>query len=586
MDSFSKKITHDNYLKILLLVPILLIIVNKDWIYTNAYTFFSDEWIYTGYFINFHQLYNNFGTELFGTPIYFMSRLSWVLPGYFLHHLFSPLIANYMLHLSFLYIAIISLYLILKIHYDEKTGLFISVLFCCYSHLLWQMGSNYPDPAIVTYSLLTMLMLTLSVTGTHWKTYAFFAGIFYMCTFTANIFSIILIPFFCIYYFGIRDKNQNRSLLSTTVYVIAGCCTISIFFAMIYYSFTGDFFFLLPQIKEFFYLTQGPIIAYTPFQQWIYRASWLILPVIVLLGSIIHVGINWKKTFSPSERIQIIFQLNYILLCAFFIVREIQGHPNLQMPYYAIYLVPFLFLSFGQLFSPIFKRFTTTEFFIFIFILIFTLPFTLFRAVSRFILSIPGFVELIVLVTGILLTGVFLFLIITSCIHDQISKNKSIVWLIIFCLLFGCLNSGLYSLSITRGLDTVENGYLAVMDSGSAIREVFPTEPAKFWYNISEVHEEKAYGGIFHSVNSLYLASYSSASTSFPYIDKKDVFWQLNSHRQLNLVVLSTDENAFTTAKNSLDDPRWDIELIETKKIERGKIQFYIYFIQVKNRDG
>jgi hypothetical protein len=124
------------------------------------------------------------------------------------------------------------------------------------------------------------------------------------------------------------------------------------------------------------------------------------------------------------------------------------------------------------------------------------------------------------------------------------------------------------------------------MDSGSAIREVFPTERVKFWYNISEVHEENAYGGIFHSVNSLYLASHSSASTSFPNIDKKDVFWQINSHRQLNLVVLSTDENAFALAKNSLDDPVLDILLIETKKIEHGKIQFYIYFIHVKNRVG
>jgi hypothetical protein len=584
MDSIFKKIKDDTCFKILLLVPIVLIIINKDWIFPNAFEGISDEWIYTGYFINFHQLYNNFGTDFSGIPLYFISRLSWILPGYVLHSIFSPVIANYILHFSFLYIAIISLYLILKIHFDEKTALFTSVLFCCYSHLLSQIGSNLITPAVVTYSLLTMLMLTLSVKGMHRKTYTFFTGVFLGCMIIANMFSLVFIPIFCIYYFGIRDKKQTGSLLLTILYVIAGCCAISIFFAMIYYLLTGDFFFLLPQIKEIFYLSHGPNIAYKPFQQWQYMPSWLILPVIVLLGSIIHVGINWKKFFSHSERILIIFQLNYILLCAIFILGEIKGFPDLQMPFYAIYLVPFLFLSIGAMFSPIFKRLTTTEFFIFISILILVLSFTLFRAISIFILSVPGFVDLILLLTGVLLTGIFLLLIIITFLPYQIPIKKKMICLITFCLLFGCLNSGLYSLYITQGFESNENAYLAVMDSGSAIREVFPSEPANFWFNYSEVHEGNTYGTIFYSVNSVYLSVYSSISKKFPYIDKKDLFWTINKQGHINIVLISTDENAFTIAKNSLDDPRLDIELIETKKIERGNIHFYLNFIQVKKR--
>jgi len=577
MNSFFKKITDDNYLKILLLVPILLVIINKDWIFSNAFVGFADEWIYTGYFVNFQQLYSNFGTDFHGTPLYFISRLSWILPGYLLHSLFSPVIANYILHLVFLYVAIISLYLILKIHFDEKTALFISILFCSYSHILWQMGSNYVTPAVVAYSLLTMLMVTLSAKETHWKIYSVFTGIFLGCMIITNMFSIVFIPFFCIYFFSISDPNQKKFILLTILYVIAGVCAISIFFATLYYLLIGDVFYFIPQILEIFNLSHGPIIAYRPIQDWITGASWLIFPGIVLMGSLIYIAFKWKFFFSPSERILVIFQINYIFLSSIFIIGEILGLPFSQLPYYAIYLVPFLFLALGSMISPILKRITVNEFFIIISAVIIFLPFMLLKTISSSIFSILDFNLLI-----ISLTIPFLLLIITSSFFDQISKKKMLTCLITFCLLFGCLNSGLYSQYITQGFDSNENAYLAVMDSGSAIKEVFPTEPVKFWYNWSEVHEGNNYGMIFHSINSEYLAVYSYISTKFPYIDKNDVLWQIHNYGPENIVVISTDENGFTIAENSLNDPRLEVDLVETKKIVRGNIQFYLYFITVK----
>ena len=96
------KFKTDHYYYLLLLVfPFILLLANNGWIFPNAYIAIFDDWIYLGYFLNFAQY-----VKLFDQPwdmIYFGSRLPWILPGYALYHIFSPKLANYILHLSFFY---------------------------------------------------------------------------------------------------------------------------------------------------------------------------------------------------------------------------------------------------------------------------------------------------------------------------------------------------------------------------------------------------------------------------------------------------------------------------------------------------
>src|SRR5436189_4253135 len=56
-----------------------------------------DPWLYTALFVNFDFIYKTFGYT------YYATRLPWIIPGYLLNLLFSPVAAYYILHLVFFF---------------------------------------------------------------------------------------------------------------------------------------------------------------------------------------------------------------------------------------------------------------------------------------------------------------------------------------------------------------------------------------------------------------------------------------------------------------------------------------------------
>ena len=91
----------DPYIFILFLLPCFVLWRNSNLVFTPVGTI--DPWGYYGFFRNLVS----FKRDLFpGT--YYGSRLSWVLLGYVVNKLFSPLVANYVLHLSVYYTALLS----------------------------------------------------------------------------------------------------------------------------------------------------------------------------------------------------------------------------------------------------------------------------------------------------------------------------------------------------------------------------------------------------------------------------------------------------------------------------------------------
>src|SRR5436853_5824060 len=69
----------------------------------------TDPWFYLGFFRNLV----NFKRDLF-PGIYYGSRLGWLLPGYLVHSLVPPLIANWILHLAVHTMATLSFFSILR----------------------------------------------------------------------------------------------------------------------------------------------------------------------------------------------------------------------------------------------------------------------------------------------------------------------------------------------------------------------------------------------------------------------------------------------------------------------------------------
>jgi len=80
------------YILSVLLLPILVLWHQRNALYAPPY--YADPWFYLGFFRDLVE----YKRDLF-YGVYYGSRLSWILPGFLVHSIFSPVVANCVLHL-------------------------------------------------------------------------------------------------------------------------------------------------------------------------------------------------------------------------------------------------------------------------------------------------------------------------------------------------------------------------------------------------------------------------------------------------------------------------------------------------------
>ena len=78
---------------------------------------YIDPWLYTGYFNNLTELNQNLGWNN-----YYISRISWIIPGYLVYRLPSTRVAYWVLHVSLCYTTLIFFYFFLKTRYGKSTA--------------------------------------------------------------------------------------------------------------------------------------------------------------------------------------------------------------------------------------------------------------------------------------------------------------------------------------------------------------------------------------------------------------------------------------------------------------------------------
>src|SRR6516225_8452085 len=126
----------------LVAVPWFLLVLNPNWPFANGGN--CDPWFYYGHFTNYPHLYQI-------RPCYDGERLPVILPGYLFHAVFDPVIAQVLLHTTFFYIAVYSLYYILKQLHGRRTALSTAVLLGCHPFFLGAMGWDYGDGFGIAY---------------------------------------------------------------------------------------------------------------------------------------------------------------------------------------------------------------------------------------------------------------------------------------------------------------------------------------------------------------------------------------------------------------------------------------------------
>jgi hypothetical protein len=571
-----------NY-KILLIAffPVLLLLINRNWIFfENPYGGNVDSWVNTGYFINYEDYYKIFG------QLYYGDRVSWIFPGYFLNHIFSPLIANYLLHIIFFSLALISLFFIIKLTFDENTAFVISLMMGSYTFFVREIGSNYVPGSVITYLLLTVLFLTLAAKFKNWKICLCISGIFFASMIYAHMFAIVFTPFFIAYYIIANYFWRKNNYFISLVYFVAGISFITIIYGIINDLLIGNWFFYSAQLSSFLYYTHTKNPLTEPFLSYVFRLDSLIFPVIFFIICFLSVLILKYYKIKIKIFFPIIFQLGYILIFVMFVLIDMRGNPVLEVPFYNCYLIPFIFLAMAYPVSLILNEIKghLLDLFLIFSIFLFSLP-----------LIIYNFTPFYSPIVKYLAIFAFMVCLIIMTFKSKLEKInfKKILFsslLVILCISYIIFNCCLYTSNAYtnidfHNIDSQENGYVAIMDSMRIINQGISTDNVRFWYNINETNENGYYGGLYGSINSVYLWMYTYISQDFPNIDKSKFetpfYWPQPPPK---VVILSTDANAFQEAQDSLNNIGYNATFISEKEVKEGKIEFNITFIQIAEK--
>jgi hypothetical protein len=554
----TERLRHIDYTFFpLLLLPWLLILLNRAWIYTAPGI---DAWIYYGYFFNFSDYIQFFPEAYFG------DRLSWILPGYVLNELFPPLAANLILRLLVYYLAVFSLYGILRGTFGQRAGLLGSVLLGCYLPFLGAVGWNYLDGIGIAYLLLSMYLLTLGANSPRWWVWLFLAGMAYAALVFTNLTLTVFAPFLGGYYLVINRSWRHNPLPVSIALPILGAVILSFILGLVNVWAGGDFLFFLTSVS--FALEgsneTGNALAQVAFSE-LKLAHHLAIVVVAVFGAVVWL---FRERMTWREKpLAAFFQIYLIGIFGVFLLLEVTTIHALYLFYYANYLLPAALIALTtQIITFLPLDNLSLRFFAGLLggtvLLVAGLPLAWGAWRDLSVTSLDGSFPLLV-TTLILLVG-FLTLLI-----------KRPEMLLIFCLTLGVVGYRTLDRPTVKSnpptdLEGDDSRFLLAIHAGiRAVQAVGDHQPMYFWLPDSQP---------YYALASAHVNPDSFFGRPFP-----QIYNWVDIQAGMQVAILSEGEQpVFETAREVLNERLFDPVLQRTMDIPYGDTSFSMTFIQVE----
>jgi hypothetical protein len=566
MDLFHLKKFRYSHILILFTFPLLLVLINNNWIFTPIDSMPMDPWFYFTNFLHFFAYAPVFPSN----SHYFIERLTWNLPGYFIYHIFTPLIANYFLHLIVYYVAIFSLYGIVSILTNQRTGLVTALIMGSYPWFLRAVGWDYVDGAGIAQMLLVLFLLTKAAFSKKWEPYLFFAGAFFSSLLITNLFWLGLAPSAVIYYLLLKyqiHKIHSRQLIKAAIIFIAGALTIVLLGSLFYHSVTGEFNFLKNSITLSSVISnnlagnRAEINAYWPRQP-------ILLHMIPILLAI--AGIVWllKSKQHPQRNIFIVVIINFALSYAWILLWSLGGNPVELIPYYMSCLLPSTSMLLGVLLSTLVsdkEKLSNME-------VIF----------SYIILSLP--LLLVVLFPSLLkIQGNPWFSIICGLaivVGLLIPQKKYMLYLIVFAFSFLSFLTGKYASIYISDRNQNQNNFLALVDSSNTIDNYYPHShygDFRIWA------KGDSNFNTYLALQTIYLFPWGSSIILYPNADA--FIWPDTTPMHDGAIILLGESpdalEIYNEAKVALAKYNVTLNLKNSDRIQQGNIGFTLVFTEI-----
>lgn len=290
-----------------------------------------DSWFYTSYQWDLRSQIQDFGAT------YYESRLSWILPGALLHHLFAPQTAVLTFKLIVSALFALASGAIVRRAAGLPAAMLAVTLSLFAPQFVAALHADYIDTPVIVYAALAIACITVSRDSSRWYGWTFLGGCALAGMLIANL-SSVGAPGLGIAVFHLLwlRWSVRRHLLSIAIYLLA-IVVVVVAIGVIHVQLGGAFYFLKPQVTMMLYFHEQKTNPWSAANWlWVYRANWLILPAAVLLWGIRQSILPAEKSGARTRLVQALTAALFVSLTWAFYV-ESKGVGVLLYYYYASY---------------------------------------------------------------------------------------------------------------------------------------------------------------------------------------------------------------------------------------------------------
>lgn len=320
---------------LLTIAPVMVSIFFRDFFIGDVTRGWLDEWCNTGFFLHYAD------PTYSGCSYYKISRLSWIIPGFLIFKVFSPVPATLILHIGSIVLTGIFLYLMIAMITEKHISFWVALFSEFYAPLQGMGGWDYQNlPSGIFYSM-TLLFLTKAAYSSSKIRNLFISG----CCFFATLFSVIqfvnMLPIIVLYYVFLSKENISlRKYLSYFSFFLIGGISLTLALCFINFFIGRQFLFFMPMLDLVIRMVHDSSTQKYWWQPltsgWVSQAvgSYLLLPTGTFLACLVYVIREFsrmRKKVVLSDIMVMQFFLSFLLWVAW----QSVGQTALQPAYFS-----------------------------------------------------------------------------------------------------------------------------------------------------------------------------------------------------------------------------------------------------------
>lgn len=331
--------------------------INREWLLTGRSA--VDSWMYFGYFLHYND-------PDFLADNKKIARLPWILLGYLVHRLFTPIVASYVLHAGLLLAATVTLYLVVERLFTRHAAILTALVYLTAPLMQAEGGWDYHDTLTPAIYFLSFLALDAALGGSR-GTFIMFVGVGVLLALTIhiNVLVLLVVPALLIHaIFRIANEwpshVRTRLILRGACGIVVGGVAVTLCLGSINLVFGRQFLFFAPLFDRSVELLANSKLERSWWLPW--SNSWwfddvevhtafpeaiLLLAAIVLMWSLLR----YLSRRGQVKPVAIAVYLEFLASVGFAAVLQTLGHPILEPDYMAFPLYLPMFVALAGLIS-------------------------------------------------------------------------------------------------------------------------------------------------------------------------------------------------------------------------------------------